>query len=81
MFKGAEEREADRRVREAEQARAEAARADEAKAAEARRQREAFAATPIGAATIAKEEGQPFLEVQLEVGSHAGTWTTLATTS
>ena len=72
MFKGAEEREADRRERQAEQARADAARAEEAKAAEERRQREAFAATPVGAATIAKEEGQPFLEVQLQVGTHTG---------
>lgn len=29
-------------------------------------------ATPVGAATAAKEAGQPFFEVQLQVGSHVG---------
>ncbi|HKR71814.1 MAG TPA: hypothetical protein VJT16_23485 [Streptosporangiaceae bacterium] len=73
MFKSAEEREAERQARQEEQAREEAARAEQAKAAEEQRQRAAFLATPIGAATAAKEEGQPFFEVQLEVGSHVGT--------
>jgi len=30
-------------------------------------------ATPVGAATAAKEAGQQFFEIQLEVGSHTGT--------
>ena len=72
MFKSSEEREAARREREAEQARAEAARAEQDTAAEERRKREAFLATPVGAATAAKEAGQLFFEVQLEVGSHTG---------
>jgi hypothetical protein len=72
VFKSAEEREAERREREAEQARAEAARAEQAKLAEEQRQRDAFLATPIGAATAAKEARQPFFEIQLEVAGHAG---------
>jgi hypothetical protein len=66
MFKGAEERAADRREREA-------ARAEEARAAEEQRKRAAFLATPVGAATAAKEAGQRFFEIQLHVGSHLGT--------
>src|SRR5215472_7790705 len=62
MFKSADQRDADRRAREAEQARV----------AEEQRQRAAFLASPVGAATAAKEEGQRFFEVQLEVGRHAG---------
>src|SRR5215472_394241 len=73
MFKSADQRDAERRAREAEQARAAEARAEQARAAEEQRQRAAFLATPVGAATAAKEEGQPFFEVQLEVGSHFGT--------
>jgi len=73
VFKSAEEREAERQARQEEQAREEAARAEQARAAEEQRQRAAFLATPVGAATAAKEEGQPFFEVQLEVGSHFGT--------
>jgi hypothetical protein len=72
VFKSAEEREAEKRAREEEQARVEAARAEQARAAEEQRQRAAFLATPVGAATAAKEEGQPFFEIQLEVGGHAG---------
>ena len=72
MFKNAKEREAARLEREAEQARAQAAAARAAKAAEEQRQRDAFLATPVGAATAAKEAGQPFFEIQLEVGRHAG---------
>ena len=72
MFKSAEERAAERRERAAEEAREQAAQAEQAKAAEEQRKREAFLATPVGAATAAKEAGQPFFEVQLEVGSHAG---------
>src|SRR5713226_7375666 len=67
MFKSAEEREAERRAREAEETRAQAARAEQARAADEQRKRDAFAATPVGAATVAKEAGQSFFEVQLEV--------------
>jgi hypothetical protein len=42
------------------------------KSAEEQRQREAFLATPIGAATAAREAGRPFFEIQLEVGGHTG---------
>jgi hypothetical protein len=72
MFKSAEEREAERREREAEQARAQAALAEREKLAAEQRQREAFLATPVGAATAARDAGQPFFEVQLEVAGHAG---------
>lgn len=72
MFKSAEEREAERREREAEKARAEAARAEQARIAEEQRKHEAFLATPVGAATAAKQAGHRFFEIQLEVGSHMG---------
>jgi hypothetical protein len=72
VFKSAEEREAERRAREEEQEREGAARAEQAKAAEEQRKRAAFLATPVGAATAAKENGQTFFEVQLEVGGHVG---------
>jgi hypothetical protein len=72
MFKSAEEREAERREREAEQAREHAAAAEQARVAEEQHKRAAFMATPVGAATVAKEAGQEFFEVQLEVGGHTG---------
>jgi hypothetical protein len=72
VFKSAEKREAEREEREAEQGRAQAARAEQAKVAEEQRKRDAFLATPVGAATVAKEAGEPFFEIQLEVGGHAG---------
>lgn len=72
MFKNAEEREAARREREAGRARQEADQAQQARLAEERRQREAVLATPVGAATAAKEAGQTFFEIQLGVGSHTG---------
>jgi len=72
MFKGAEEREAERRAREAEQARAEQDRADQARAAQEQREHAAYLATPVGAATAAREAGHQFFEVQLEVGGHRG---------
>ena len=72
MFKSAEERAAERREREAEEAREQAAQAERARAAEEQRQREAFLATPVGAATAAKEAGQAFFEIQLDVGAHSG---------
>lgn len=72
MFKSAEERAAERREREAEDARLEVARAEQARAAEEQRKREAFLATPVGSAIAAREAGQRFFEVQLEVGAHTG---------
>ena len=72
MFTSAEERAAERREREVEEARAQEAEAERAQAAEEQRQREAFLATPVGAATAAKEAGQAFFEVQLDVGAHVG---------
>ncbi len=73
MFKNADERAADRRNREAQQAQEEAARAERAAAAEEERKRAEFLATPVGAATAARDGGQEFFEVQLEVGAHTGT--------
>jgi hypothetical protein len=72
MFKSQDEREAEKREKEAERARVEAARAEQAKQAEETRRRAAFLATPVGAATAALENGERFLEVQLEVGGHVG---------
>jgi len=73
VFKSAEERAAERQQREAEEAREQAARAEQAHAEEEQRKRDAFLATPVGAATAAKEAGQQFFEIQLEVGRHVGT--------
>jgi hypothetical protein len=72
VFKSAEEKEAERREREAQDARALAARAEQARLAEEERQRAAFLASPVGAATAAMEAGQRLFEIQLEVGSHTG---------
>lgn len=72
MFKNAEERAAARREREAEQGREQAAQAEQARVEEEQRKRDAFLSTPVGAATAAKEAGQPFFEIQLEVGAHRG---------
>jgi hypothetical protein len=73
MFNSAEEKEAERRQREAESARADAAQREQARLAEEQRQRAAFLASPVGAATAAKEAGQAFFEIQLQVGTHTGT--------
>jgi hypothetical protein len=72
VFRSADERESRRQAREADQARSEAARAEQARIADEQRRREAFLATPVGAATVAMEEGQAFFEVQLEVGGLSG---------
>lgn len=72
MFKSSEEREAERKEREAAVAKEEAEQAERAAAAETQRRRAAFLATPVGSATAAKEAGQRFFEVQLEVGGHEG---------
>jgi hypothetical protein len=73
MFKSGEERERAHRERDAEKARADAAAAEEAQKAEEQRKRAAFLASPVGAATAAKEAGHVFFEVQLDVGRHVGT--------
>jgi hypothetical protein len=73
MFKSSEEKEAERKEREADKAREEAAAAQRAKDAEEQRKRAAFLATPVGAATTAKEAGHRFFEAQLQVGGHEGT--------
>jgi len=72
MFKSAEEREAERRRKQEEAAQAEAARARADRLAEQERLRTEFLATPLGEATTAKEAGQEFLEIQLEVGGVGG---------
>jgi hypothetical protein len=72
MFKTAEEREAERRAREVERARAEQERAEQARLAQEQHERATYLATPVGAASAAKEAGQRFFEVQLEVGGHRG---------
>jgi hypothetical protein len=72
MFKSAEEREIERREKEAQRTKDAADREERERQADEARQRAAFLATPVGAATVAKEEGHPFLEVQLEVGGHVG---------
>jgi hypothetical protein len=68
MFKSAEEREAARREREAEQD----AWAEQAREAEEELRREEFLATPYGAAKAAMEAGEAFFEIQLKVGSRVG---------
>jgi hypothetical protein len=72
VFKSAEERAAERAQRDADEATDKAAQAEKAKSAEEERQHAAFLATPVGAATAAREAGQEFFEVQLQVGAHAG---------
>jgi len=52
--------------------REEAAQAERARLAEEQRQRAEFLATPVGAATAAKDAGQTCFEIQLEVGAHRG---------
>lgn len=73
MFKSPEERAADRRERETAHAEQARVAQEQARAAEEQRKRAAFLATPVGAATAAKEAGQQFFEIQLQVGSHLGT--------
>jgi hypothetical protein len=73
MFKSAEERAAERQEREAEEARASQERAEQARLAGEQRERAAFLASPLGAATAAMEAGQAFFEIQMEVGRHTGT--------
>ena len=56
VFKSAEEREAEPREREAAEAREQAARAEQTRVAAKQRKRDAFMATPIGAATLANAD-------------------------
>jgi len=72
MFDSAEEKAAKKRAREEEQARVEAAQAAQAQARAEAKAREAWLAGPVGGATAAKQAGEEFFEVQLEVGSHTG---------
>ena len=72
MFKNVGDRDTVRQQRGAEKARLDAAAAEQARAAEEQRQRDAYLASPVGAATAAKQAGDRFFEVQLEVGSHSG---------
>jgi hypothetical protein len=73
VFKSGEEKQAERQERAAAEARAAAEQAEQAQQAEEQRERQAFRATPVGAATAAKEAGQAFFEVQLQAGGHEGT--------
>jgi hypothetical protein len=72
VFRSADERDAKRRERTAEQTRAEEVRAEQAKAAQEERERAKFLSSPVGQALTAKEAGQTFFEVQLELGKHTG---------
>lgn len=72
MFKSTEEKEAERQQREAEQARQAAADAERRRQADADRERAAYLASPVGAATQARESGEQFFELQLEVRSQRG---------
>jgi hypothetical protein len=73
MFDSAEEKAAKKKAREEEQARAEAAQAAQAQAQAEERNRRAWLASPVGSATTAKQAGEEFFEIQLQVGSHTGT--------
>lgn len=72
MFKSAEEKEAERQQREAEQAHEAAARDQRLREAEAERQRQAYLASPVGAATAARDAGEQFFELQLDVRTQQG---------
>ena len=72
MFKSAEEREAERQQREAEQARLAAAQDQQRHEEEAERQRQAYLAPPVGAAPGARDAGEQFFELQLDVRSQQG---------
>lgn len=72
MFKSAHEREADRREREEKRVQAQAEAAERERRAQEERERAAYLATPVGAATAAKDAGDTFFEIQLKVGAHYG---------
>ena len=72
MFRSAEEKESERQQREAEQAREAAAQEEQRRLAAAERERAAYLASPVGAATAAREAGEEFFELQLEVRTQQG---------
>jgi hypothetical protein len=73
MFETAEEKAAKKQARDEEQARVQAAEAAAVRAATDKKARTAWLASPVGAATGAKQADQEFFEVQLQVGAHTGT--------
>ncbi len=72
MFKSAEEKEVERQQREAELARERAAEDQRRREEQAESQRQAFLASPVGAATAARDAGEQFFELQLDVRSQQG---------
>jgi hypothetical protein len=72
MFDSAEEKAAKKQARDEEQARVEAAQAAQVQAQKDEQARQAWLASPVGGATAAKQADQEFFEIQLQVGSHAG---------
>jgi len=72
VFKSAEEKEVERQQREADLAREKAAQDQRRRDDEAERQRQAFLASPVGAATAARDAGEQFFELQLDVRSQRG---------
>jgi hypothetical protein len=72
VFKSAEEKEVERQQRAAELARQKAAQDQRRREAAAESQRRAFLASPVGAATAARDAGERFFELQLEVRSQQG---------
>jgi len=73
MFESVEEKAAKKQARDEEQAREAAAEAARDQAAADEQARRAWMASPVGGASAAKQAGQEFFEVQLQVGSHTGT--------
>ncbi|MDU0314228.1 hypothetical protein RKE38_11070 [Phycicoccus sp. M110.8] len=72
MFRSAEEKESERQAREAARAREEQEAQQRRRAVEAERHHAAFLASPLGRATAARDAGDRFLELQLEVGARTG---------
>jgi hypothetical protein len=68
MFKSVEEKEAERREREAALAAADQQRA----AQQVERERQAFLASPVGRAGAARQAGDRFFELQLKVAAQTG---------
>ena len=72
MFKSAEEKEVERQQREAALARDKAAQDVLRREAAAESRRQAFLASPVGAATAARDAGERFFELQHDVRSQQG---------
>ena len=72
MFKSAEAKEVERQQREAELAREKAAQDQRRREAAAESQRQTFLASSVGAATAARDAGEQFFELQLDVRSQQG---------